>query len=59
MPANQDLTRSLILTSIGAWFVIDSAGSILAGAPVNALFNVGFLAMFAVPLWRPARTVPG
>ena len=47
-----DLGRSMILTSIGTWFVIDGIGSIAAGAPVNALLNVTFLAMFFIPLWR-------
>ena len=44
------LTRSIILTSIATWFVIDSTCSILAGAPFNALLNVGFLLLFWVPL---------
>lgn len=50
-----DVGRSMILTSIGIWFVIDSAGSIAAGAPVNALLNITFLLMFFIPLWRPVR----
>lgn len=51
-----ELARGLILASIGTWFVIDSLGSIMAGAPVNAVFNIGFLALFAVPLARPLPT---
>ena len=58
-PHDPGLGRNLILSSIGAWFVIDSIGSIVAGAPLNALFNVGFLALFFVPLWRPVREAPG
>jgi hypothetical protein len=52
-PRDPELARTLILTGIGAWFVVDSAGSIAAGAPLNAIFNIGFLAAFAVPLRRP------
>ncbi len=32
------------------WFPIDSLGSIAAGAPANAVFNIGFLAAFLAPL---------
>lgn len=56
---NPALGRSMILTSVGIWFVLDSSGSIAAGAPLNALFNVIFLALYAVPLWRPVRENPG
>lgn len=52
LPREPELARNLILTSIITWFVIDSAGSIAAGVSLNALLNVGFLAMFVAPLWR-------
>ncbi|MGI9512601.1 MAG: hypothetical protein ACR2OL_06850 [Anderseniella sp.] len=52
-----DLGRTMILTSVGIWFVVDSAGSIAAGAPVNALMNITFLLLFFIPLWRPVRQV--
>lgn len=52
-PRDPDLARMLISVSIGTWFVIDGLGSILAGASLNALFNVGFLALFLIPLWLP------
>ncbi len=45
-PREPELARALILSSIGAWFVVDSAGSIVAGAWLNAIFNIGFLALF-------------
>ena len=51
-PSNQALAAKLIITSIVTWFIIDSAGSIFAGAPLNAAFNVPFLLIFCVPLWR-------
>lgn len=52
LPREPELARSLILTSVITWFVVDSAGSIAAGASLNALLNVGFLVMFVAPLWR-------
>ena len=51
-PNDQALATKLIIPSIFTWFVIDSTGSILAGAPLNAAFNVPFLLVFCVPLWR-------
>lgn len=58
-PRDPELARSLILSSIGTWFIIDGIGSVAVGAPVNALYNVGFLALFVLPLWRPVRTAEG
>ncbi len=57
-PQDPALARTLILSSVGVWFVIDGLGSILAGAPLNAALNVGFLLLFFVPLWRRAQNVP-
>jgi len=54
-PREPALARMLILTSISTWFVIDSIGSLLAGAPLNALFNVGFLLLFVIPLRHAPR----
>jgi hypothetical protein len=51
-PKDQALAAKLIIASIVTWFVIDSAGSMLAGAPLNAVFNVSFLLVFCLPLWR-------
>lgn len=46
-----DLVRRIVLTSALTWFVIDSMGSVLAGAPLNIIGNLGFLAMYLLP-WR-------
>ena len=54
-PREPALARQIIVTSIVAWFIVDSAGSVLSGAPLNALFNTSFLLIFCVPLWRAAR----
>ncbi|WP_428409188.1 hypothetical protein [Hyphococcus sp.] len=43
------IVRSAII-SLLVWFVIDSAGSIGAGVPVNVAFNALFLAMLMAPL---------
>ena len=54
-PREPDLARTLILTSIWVWFVADGIGSTVAGAPLNVLLNVGFLALFVVPLWSSRK----
>jgi hypothetical protein len=44
-------TGSTILTyGIVTWFVVDSTGSVLAGAWFNVILNAGFLALFMVPI---------
>ncbi|MBY0421734.1 MAG: hypothetical protein K2Q06_05475 [Parvularculaceae bacterium] len=43
------------LVSLFVWFVIDSLGSIAAGAPSNAVFNVVFLVLFAGPMLAVRR----
>ncbi len=53
-----DAIRKLILMSIGTWFVLDSLGSVISGAPLNVLGNLGFLALFAVPLMRMQASSP-
>ncbi len=51
-PHEPALVRKFVLVSICSWFVVDSLGSIAAGAPMNALFNIGFLALFALPVLK-------
>lgn len=51
---NPELARTLITASIGIWFVVDSLGSIAAGAVLNAVFNLVFLELFLIPLWYKA-----
>lgn len=57
-PRDPALARTLILSSIGVWFVADGLASVAAGAALNAVLNIGFLMLFVIPLWRPARTIP-
>lgn len=54
--ANSKLARTMILTSITVWFVVDSTGSIISGAPINALLNLGFVALFYLPLRQTKPT---
>ncbi len=51
-PHEPALVRKFVLVSICSWFAFDSMGSIAAGAPLNALFNIGFLALFALPVLK-------
>lgn len=47
--------RRAVLVGLIGWFVLDSAGSIASGNPINAFFNVVVLAVASGPLWIPAR----
>jgi len=58
-PRDPALGRRLILLGIGSWYVVDSSMSVAAGAPLNVLFNTGFLLIFVVPAWRLADTESG
>jgi hypothetical protein len=42
---------NIITLSVAAWFVPDTAYSLLSGFWQNALLNSAFLTLFAVPLW--------
>lgn len=46
-----EATRRTVLIGLLAWFVLDSIGSIVAGVPSNAGFNVLVLLLCAGPLW--------
>ncbi|MEM7117659.1 MAG: hypothetical protein AAF614_34825 [Chloroflexota bacterium] len=48
--------RKTVVTGALAWFLLDSAGSVAAGATSNVLFNLLFLLLAIGPLWRPAET---
>jgi len=54
--AAPEAVRRSVLYGILAWFVLDSAGSALSGAPSNVGFNVLVLLVAVGPLWRPAVT---
>ena len=50
--ADPEGVRRAALWGFGAWFVIDSAGSVAVGAPANVLPNLAFLASVTLPLMR-------
>jgi hypothetical protein len=50
--------RPIIRISVISWFVVDSAGSFLAGAPLNVVANVAFAAAFLIPLASAGRAAP-
>lgn len=50
MPRAPEVGRRMILVSILTWFVVDSAGSLASGVPLNVGGNLLFLIAFLVPL---------
>ncbi|MFK7903092.1 MAG: hypothetical protein AB8B49_09660 [Nitratireductor sp.] len=50
LPKDPALAKSLMLNSALIWFVFDSLGSLFGPAPMNALFNIGFLLPIIIPL---------
>lgn len=51
-----DQTRRTVLGGLLGWFVLDSIGSVSAGAPSNAIFNVIVLLTAVGPLWWSANS---
>jgi hypothetical protein len=49
-----EAVRGIIRASVLGWFVVDSAGSVAAGAALNVMPNLVFLALFLLPM-RKAR----
>ncbi|MEM7747683.1 MAG: hypothetical protein AAF346_05490 [Pseudomonadota bacterium] len=52
------LSRLMIMVSVGAWFVVDSLASIMAGAALNAVLNISFLVLFFVPMMGKMADTP-
>lgn len=50
-----EVIRPILRQGVLGWFVLDSIGSVLAGAPLNVAANVVFAALLLVPLARGAR----
>ena len=53
LPQDPVAARQAIMTGFMAWFIIDGCASAAAGAPLNILMNVPFLALFLWPLRAP------
>lgn len=51
--------RLLVLAGLAVWFVTDSAASLAAGAPLNLVVNLAFLAIFLVPLMLGGKAGSG
>jgi hypothetical protein len=49
-----EAVRGIIRASVLGWFLVDSAGSVAAGAALNVVPNLVFLALFLLPM-RKAR----
>lgn len=47
---NREEDRRIVLASLACWYVVDSAGSILAGFWQNAVSNTGFLIVLLAAL---------
>ena len=47
-------TRQAVVAGLVAWFVLDSVGSVAAGAASNVLFNLVVLLLAVGPLWKSA-----
>ena len=55
MPTDAAAVRSITMTGLYAWFAVDSIGSIMAGVPLNAVANIGFVVLFLLA-FRQGRT---
>lgn len=53
--SHPQLVRRIAIRGYLIWYAIDSAGSVLAGAPWNVLGNTLFLALLLVPFWMMGR----
>lgn len=49
---NPAMIGRMIMTSLLTWYMVDSTASAVAGAPLNFIGNLGFLALFLIPLMR-------
>ncbi len=45
-----DMSKTILLISIWSWFIVDTAGSMVAQAYLNGLGNLLFLLVFVLPL---------
>jgi hypothetical protein len=52
---HQHITWQILALAIGVWFVTDTGFSLYTGFVAHALFNTGFLILFAIPLGNIIR----
>jgi len=53
---NNRLWCLLVFPGLACWYVVDSTGSVLSGAWLNAWLNLSFLVMFALAHWLRRRS---
>jgi len=53
-----EAVRQSVLFGALAWFVLDSAGSVMSGNPSNFGFNIIILLAAVGPMWIPASPPP-
>lgn len=53
-PLAPEPVRKAVVAGLIAWFLLDSAGSIVSGNASNAGFNIIVLLILVGPLWWPA-----
>ena len=51
--------KRIILSLVLTWFVVDSIGSVLAGAAFNVVLNIGLLVLMILPLIRADQPTAG
>ena len=56
---NPQIGRKILLAGIVGWYLVDSAGSVVSGAPFNVLLNLLFLLPFAIPLLAARQVAAG
>ena len=52
MPNDAAAVRQITMTGLYCWFAVDSIGSVMAGVPLNAVANIGFVALFLLAFRR-------
>lgn len=55
LPKDPHAAETIVRAGIVSWFVLDSLASVAAGAPLNAVLNIGFVVLFLWPLAILAR----
>lgn len=51
-----EAVRMSVVYGAGAWFLVDSLGSVMSGQWPNALWNILVLLLVVGPMWRPAQS---
>ncbi|MEM5473891.1 hypothetical protein WNZ14_19365 [Hoeflea sp. AS60] len=53
MPEHLAAVRSITMTGLYSWFVVDSIGSVMAGVPLNVVGNISFVVLFLLAFRQP------